>query len=141
MTTDITPPYHISLGTDPFDDVIEIEISTRGKHPTLGMHLNDNRNLGERMQLLDIASSSPAARIPRWRSTLRSSPPLSIDNSPVSTQQDLEAAIRTARQQDLPHVKIKFGLMQKTAMNPQDGVPIVFHDQLNIIAQHLTDIK
>ena len=36
---------------------------------------------------------------------------------------------------------MKFGLMQKTAMHPQDGVPIVFHDQLNIIAQHLSDIK
>ena len=31
--------------------------------------------------------------------------------------------------------------MQKTAMHPQDGVPIVFHDQLNIIAQRLTNIK
>lgn len=31
--------------------------------------------------------------------------------------------------------------MQNTAMLPQDGVPIVFHDQLNIIAQNSTDIK
>ena len=31
--------------------------------------------------------------------------------------------------------------MQKTAMHPQTGVPIVFHDQLNVISEHLRTIK
>ena len=26
-------------------------------------------------------------------------------------------------------------------MHPQSGVPIAFHDQLNVIAKHLTEIK
>ena len=31
--------------------------------------------------------------------------------------------------------------MEKIAMHPQNGVPILFHDQLNIISEHLKNIK
>ena len=31
--------------------------------------------------------------------------------------------------------------MEKIAMHPQTGVPIIFHDQLNVISQHLVSIK
>ena len=37
MTTTIKPPFNVTLGSDPFDDVLEIDISTRGNHPTLGL--------------------------------------------------------------------------------------------------------
>jgi len=141
MDVDITPPYHISLGSDPFDDVVEIEISTRGQHPTLGLLLTDNKDLGDRLQLTDITAFTLAARIPRWRSTLRSFFPLSIDGTQITTEHALKKLIRTARKDKQDHVKIKFGMMQKTDMHPQSGIPIVFHDQLNVIAKHLTDIK
>ena len=38
-------------------------------------------------------------------------------------------------------ITCRFGIMQKTAMHPQTGVTIVFHDQLNVISQHLRTIK
>ena len=31
--------------------------------------------------------------------------------------------------------------MTKIAMHPQNGVLIIFHDQLNVISKHLADIK
>ena len=37
MTTTIDPTYHVSLSNNPFDDIVEIGISTRGRHSTLGI--------------------------------------------------------------------------------------------------------
>ena len=34
-----------------------------------------------------------------------------------------------------------FGIMDKISMHPKTGVPIIFHDQLNIISEHLQSIK
>ena len=31
--------------------------------------------------------------------------------------------------------------MEKVALHPQTGVPIIFHDQLNVISEHLSSIK
>ena len=83
LTTDIEPPFHICLSSNPFDDVLTIDVSTRGDHPTLGFELDDNEYIGQRLQLMNCATSTPAARIPRWRSTLRNSFPLSIGKTKI----------------------------------------------------------
>ena len=141
MTTDVEPPFNITMGTDPFDDIVEIEIATRGEHPTLGLILESNDDIGQRLQLTTCATSTPAARMPRWRSTLRHSFPLSIGTTPITCKQDIEQAVNIARKNKQSTIKCKFGVIEKIAMHPQTGVPIVFHDQLNIISQHLAFIK
>lgn len=45
MITDISPLYQILLGINPFDNVVEIEISIQGKHSILVMHITGNHNL------------------------------------------------------------------------------------------------
>ena len=59
MTTSITPPYHISLGNEPFDNLVDIEISTCGNHTTLGLQLTSNHDLSNMLQLIDITLSKP----------------------------------------------------------------------------------
>ena len=122
MTTDITPPFQISLGSDSFDNIVENNISTHGKHPTLYLQLHESKNIGHRIQLVDISKSAPATRIPRWRSTIRSSFPLSMGDTSITTHYSLDADTRKSRQNNLPTIHIKFGLMQKTAMHPHNGV-------------------
>ena len=141
MSTQIEPPYHISLGTDPFDDYVDIDIGTKGNHTTLGLEFEDKVELGNRMQLMNCATSTSAARIPRWRSTLRHSFPISVGNKPVHTLNDIKIAVKQARDNHAEFVTCRFGLMEKTAMHPKNGVPIIFHDQLNIISEHLQSIK
>ena len=141
MNTTIDPPYHVSLSNNPFDDIVEIEISTRGKHSTLGIQFETNNTLGDRLQVTNMLPSTPAARIPRWRSTLRQSFPINIGDTPISNIKDIEDAVSVTRKQKLPTIKLTFGLMNKTAMHPQNGFPIIFHDQLNVISKHLADIK
>ena len=49
--------------------------------------------------------------------------------------------IKTARHVNKKEVHIKFGAMDMVAMHPQSSVPIISHDQLNIISEHLASIK
>ena len=49
MTTTLEPLFPIPLSPDPFDGIVDIEISTQGVHPTLGLKLEDNTALGDRL--------------------------------------------------------------------------------------------
>ena len=59
----------------------------------------------------------------------------------MHTLNDIKIAVKQARDNHAEFVTCRFGLMEKTAMHPQNGVPIIFHDQLNIISEHLQSIK
>ena len=103
--------------------------------------MDTNNNLSQHLQLLNCANSTPAARIPRWRSTLRHSFPITIDDIKIGTIADIHKAIKLASDNHAVTITCRFGIMQKTAMHPQTGVPIVFNDQLNVISEHLRTIK
>ena len=125
----------------PFDDYIDIDIGTRDTHPTLGLKFQDNIELGHRLQLVNFSNSTPAACIPRWCSTLRHSFPISIGNTTISSLDDIRKDIRTARTNKDESVTCRLRVIENTAMHPQNGVPILFHDQLNVISEHLQSIK
>ena len=38
-------------------------------------------------------------------------------------------------------MKCQFTTIERIAMHPQEGMPMIYHDQLNIIAQHLKEMK
>ena len=90
---------------------------------------------------MNCVKSTPAARIPRWRSTLRHSFLLNIGDTSIGTFEDINRAIELERTRHAASITCRFGIMQKIAMHPQTGVPIVFHDQLNVITEHLRAIK
>jgi hypothetical protein len=63
---------------------------------------------------------------------------LAINTTEVTTEADIIAffAANTEKQ-----VTLRLGTIEKQAMHPDDGVPIMYFDQLNMIAQHLREIK
>jgi len=85
-------PYNLWLSSDPFDKQLSVTIDVKGDHPSLGLIVEkcDTRN---RLKLIDIAKSIPAARLPSWRSTLKFGHILSIDDMDILTKEDLEVAI------------------------------------------------
>ena len=97
--------------------------------------------MGNRPQLRDCLTSTPAARIPKWRSTLRNSFLTAIGTRNITTEQDLVDAVQHARTNKLELVQCKFSIVMKVAMHPYLGLPIIYHDQLNIVAQHVAKIK
>ena len=133
-------PFDIYLSTDPFDQLLLITIPIRGEHPTLGLSTTmcPSRN---RLRIIDMALSTPASRIPKWRSTLRNAYVISVQGQPIHDEDSLLNAIKHARQEGYLNLQCVFATDKSYGIHPQEGIPQLYFDQLNIIAQHLQNIR
>jgi len=133
-------PYHITMSADPFDDTQEITIPIKGDHPTLGMqfHACPYRH---RLQLTNMALSTPGSRIPKWRSVLRKAHLIEFNHQSIHTIEELEAAVAQARKSGVIKATCLFATDRSHGIHPQHGVPQLYFDQLNTIAKHLQDAE
>jgi hypothetical protein len=129
-------PYDIYMSQDPFDNELEVELLVKGDHQTLGLRceLCPYRN---RLRFVDAVISTPASRIPKWQSTLRNSYILAVNQVPIHSDMDLVDTIREARAKGCIKLKCKFATDKSYGIHPQEGVPQLYFNQLNITAQHL----
>lgn len=129
-------PYDIWLSSDPFDNSLNVSVAVKGDHPTLGFTLI-SCTARNRLQLKDMVLSTPGARVPKWRSTLRNSYLLQINGSQMNTIDDVHAAISAARQQKLVKIHCVFATEKSYGVNPIDGNLTLFYDQMDAIAKHV----
>lgn len=127
------------MSADPYDHHCHRIIDLKGKSPTLGMKLKtcQHTNL---VMLASCISGQLAARISQWREQLHNSYITSVHGKPTKTMNNVKIAIATARQEHNTQVKVGFSTMKKQAIHPQLSIPQLYHDQMNIIGQHLFDI-
>ena len=129
-------PDDFTLSSNPFGNSVEISIPVKGIHPTLGLDLiqDDDTN---RIKLKSCSPSTPAARIPRWRSTLRDGIVIAINDAPVDTIDNITTAIATARTSSTPSLRFTFIPVEHVNIRPDTNVPQINFDQMNIMAhQH-----
>ena len=140
MNLTLETPYHLEFSDDPYDFKTHRDIGISGTHPTLGLKLTQcpKRDLPQ-VQL--CCASTPAAKLKNWRSELRYSYILKVDDQQIRTVQDVEKIIQKCRLNNNKHVRIQFATTDPIAMHPQKGVPQLYHDQLNVIARHLWEIS
>ena len=130
-------PFNITLSPDPYDNILTRVISTSSDHPTRGLKLKmcPKRNLPI---IVECEKGTPAAKISKWRSTLKGSYLLAINDIQVSSITDVENAFRTPLSSN---VSLRVGHIDKIAMHPDEGIPMLYFDQLQMIAGHLYDLK
>jgi deoxyuridine 5'-triphosphate nucleotidohydrolase len=140
MQLELSMPYDINLSSNPFDNHTTRIVSTKGKHPTLGFTLKmcPIRGLPK---ITHITQGTPAARISKWNSQIRNGYLTGADNKPIKTINDFRKHITDIRKNKKENTTIQVATISKQAMHPQQGTPQMYHDQLNIIAQHLWEIK
>ena len=129
-------PYSIWLSSDPFDNRITTTVDVRGDHPTLGLitQMCPNRNA---VQLIDVAKSTPSARIHNWRSTLRFAYILEINGRKIDKPEDIIQEIEKGRSAKLFKLQVTFGTERKYGINPMDGNLQLHFDQMNSFAKHI----
>ena len=140
LNLSLETPFDLDYSFNPIDNELTREIKVYGTHPTLGMKimLCPHRNLP---QLIECEQSTPAMRISKWRSQLRQAYITHIDDIPVKTIKDIHDRIKSLRKQGKAIIKIGFATIEKVAIQAQKGTPQIYHDQLNIIGQHLYEIN
>ena len=85
VSTVTAPPPHtpikFELSSNPFGNLVDVAISVKGDHPTLGLEIVQDID-NTRLTLQSCTSSTPAAHIPCWHSALRNGVIIAIDNQP-----------------------------------------------------------
>ena len=128
------------LSCDPFGPTLTMPCRVTGVHPLLGLQLDDT-NMNGRFILRHCEKGTPSAKIRKWRSTLRNSNLVRINDIPVSSKQDVQNMIEKARQSQRPELELTFATEEKVSMHPEHGTPQLFFDQLNTIAAYLQEMK
>ena len=142
LLTTFEVPYHISLDSNPYD------FST---HRMIQPRLNDDNMLGMIVdqcqyrhlpKLKDCRPGSSSIRIPKWRSQLRNAYITHVNDISVNNVEDIQRIVSKALQYSRKEsIKISFATIERQPIHPQYGIPQLYHDQLNLIGQHLWDMK
>ena len=89
-------PDDFHLISNPFGPSTTITLTTKCSHPTLLLDLHHHSDIS-RIVLRSYLPSTPAVRIPRWRSTLRDSYIIAVDDIPIDTIVDITKYIAVDR--------------------------------------------
>mmetsp|Transcript_10383 Transcript_10383/g.14952 ORF Transcript_10383/g.14952 Transcript_10383/m.14952 type:complete len:1434 (-) Transcript_10383:2326-6627(-) len=137
--TTIEKPFDLYFSHDPFDNNLEIDIPIKGDHPTLGV-LSQYCPYRQRLQIKDMALSSPGSRLPKWRSTLRNAYILKIQEFPIFNAEDMEHAVRQLRLRKIIKAKLVIATDRSYGVHPIEGIMQIYFDQMNVIAKHLEEV-
>ena len=116
------------------------EINIKGSHPSLGLICDDSSRIHQLM-LLHCQRGTPAARIKKWRSTLKQAIIHKVNDTVVITKSDLHKAIADLRHAHESKVKITFITKSKVPIHPSTGIPTLYHEQIDNITRILDSIK
>jgi len=136
----VEKPFEIFFSSNPFDNTMEIEIPIKGDHPTLGL-LTKYCEYRQRVQIKDMAISTPGSRLKCWRTVIRNSYILKFHEFAITSQADLEHAISQVRRRKLLKAKFVIATDKSYGVHPLEGIMQIHFDQLNVIAKHLEDIE
>ena len=117
-----------------------MEVTTKGTHPTVGLQLDDNAING-RLYLRHCEKSTPAARMKKWRTNLRNSNLLRINDVQVNTIDQVKQVISQARTDGKLTLNLTFATEERVPIHPEHGKPQLYFDQLNAIAAYLQELK
>ena len=115
-------------------------VKLKGSHPSLGLVCDDTTYFNQ-IVLLHCQKGTPAARIKKWRSTLRKSIVYKINDTIITSKNELHQAISTLRSNNTDSVTITFITKQKVPIHPSTGIPSLYHDQVEHITHILQSIK
>lgn len=122
----------IYLSPNPYYDAFKEQLDIRrwhpNDHPTAGLRLLEE---DQRVIVVTMDPSTPAARIPRWRSRIKGAWLMQVRNSPIQTISDVRDALQRTHTRGnqfcellLAHAELKDGLTQ-------DGIQQINIDQLH----------
>ena len=128
MTTDF------NLSSSYFGQTVDFQIQTMSTHDTLGLNCAvDDKG---RIILIECLTGTPAAKIPKWRSTLRKATILSVNGYTFDSIDELKILLKHLNHHQL--LTITFAPVEKVNEHPDSCVPQLHFDQMSVIAhQHM----
>jgi hypothetical protein len=111
-----------------FEETLDLRKWTPRDHQTAGLVLQQK---GDRLILISIDKSTPASRIPRWRSRCRGAWIMEINGIPVSSSLDVITTLNNCKRRHQEQCKITLSHSQIKEGLTSEGIPQVNIDQFN----------
>ena len=106
----------------------------------MGLHLIQDIDRNKPC-IVKCIPSTPAAKMTQWRSRIKHSYILQIDNTPVNTIEDVKRLISDARKMNKLNITLTLTHDELRNAMSSEGIPQLYFDQLNIIQQYLDAIR
>ena len=91
------------------------------------------------MELINCQKSTPSAKIPRWKQTLKGSILKSINGASVNSMESIIAAIKLAKKHCQPVIRT-FATKEPINIHPDTGIPQLRFDQIGVLSHLLQNI-
>jgi hypothetical protein len=115
-------------------------MGTTGAHPTRGLNLKMSDTHLDTVNIIECIKSTPTMKIKRWRTRLKNNWLLKIDGVPINCVEDATKYFELLDPKKT-EVTLTIGILEKQAMHEDDGLPLMYFDQLSTISNHLKNIK
>jgi len=146
VTSDISEINNITLSSN--INVPKLTVKCRilsGNDTLFGLQLDDQTK-EDSLILINCKSGAPTAKLPRWRSQIRGACLRAISNgkSAKSIQQamDVIKQIKYEKHEIKKYeVSLLFQTIEKIPVYPNLGTPQLYHNQLDILAEHQYELK
>jgi hypothetical protein len=135
---DHTPNCNVDISSDPFVDTQTIKFTSRGRHRTKGIILKDSTELDATVVITTCRPGTAATKILNWRKRLKGSTLLKVNNIPITSSKQAEKILN--EHPNMTDITITVGIQEKLPMHDDNGIPIMYFDQLATIATHLQQI-
>ena len=137
---DDTIPYNVICSNDPFTDSEVIKIPVRGKHVTQGLILEHCPIFQDRIVIKSIQPGTSPRNIKRWIHRIKNCHLLQINDTLVHSVAQANKILNNITKNDR-YFKITVSQDQRTNIHPDNGLPMLYFDQLSTISRHLHHIK
>lgn len=138
---DILPCCNIELSTYPFLNSKTIELTTKGNHPTQGLELLQMDEWENRILITGCKAGTAPRNVRNWIKRIKHSFLLKVNNIDITTVEQATEIIRKATLMQEPTISITVSPHEKASIHHEEGVPMLYFDQLATIADHLNNIK
>ena len=145
-----SPIYNIELSSSPFHNLENIRIPISGKHNTQGLILTQCDSYDNRVNITGIHPGTSPRRIKNWIQRIKNSTLIAINHTEIKSvnqANDILHSIvhahsnKTCSPKSTPTFTITVAAREKKSMHHDEGIPMLYFDQLATIAKHLDSIK
>ena len=133
--------YNVVCSPNPFMDTETISIPIRGSHPTQGLVFSDCETFKDKVIIKYVHPGTSPRNIKRWIHRIKNSHLIKINNINIKSTQQATAILADILSQNKQSFKITVSNDQRQSIHHDQGIPMMYFDQLATISKHLQNIR
>lgn len=136
------PVCNVELSDDPFLDKETIRFLPRKNDIMQGLQLETSKEWDKRVTIKTCRLGTASRRIHKWKTRLTNATLLEINGESVTSITKARTLLKHHLQsQPEKEITLVVSSDQRQSIHHEEGVPLMYFDQLATISQHLNDIK